>query len=176
MTSKEATVLEEIKNYYKENSNMPSIRFLQKKLNYKSSNSISQFLNSLEKEHYLIRNAQNDLVLSNPTYDNNLKTIHIVNTNKFIQIFLLKDKKYVGFLLKHNYFKDDNILKNDLLIIEVNKKVQENDFGLFIINNKYRIMKYNYLDGFHILTDKEQLILSKVKLIGKVIKLERNIH
>ena len=176
MTNKEAKVLEEIKSYYKENNNMPSIRYLQKKLNYKSSNSISQYLNALEKENYLVRNKENELVLTNPSYDNNLKTIEIVNTKKFINIFLLKDKKYLAYQIKHDYFKEDSIIKNDILIIEVNKKVQDNDLGLFIINNKYRIMKYNYLDGFHILTDKERLILSKVTVIGKVIKLERNIY
>lgn len=176
MTNKEAKVLEEIKSYYIENNDMPSIRYLQKKMNYKSSNSISQFLKALENENYLIRNKENNLVLSSPLYDNNLKTIKIINTKKLINIFLLKNKKYIGYQIKNDYFKEENIKKNDLLIIEVNKKVQDNDLGLFVINNKYRIMKYNYLDGFHILTDKERIILSKVKLIGKVIRLERNIN
>lgn len=175
MTEKEEQVLHIISDFYKKNKVMPSIRFIQKELDYKSSNSITQFMKSLEKQHYLIRNGQNKLVLNQITNNENYKTIKIINSNKDISILLTKDKKYIGYSIKNNYFIKDNIIKNDILIIEINKKVNNNDLGLFIIDKKYRVMKYFYKDGFHILEDNERIILNKIKLIGKVVMIERTI-
>ena len=147
------------------------------KLNYKSVNSISQYFKSLERKGYLIRNNFNKLVINgNITSNYNLKKIKIINTkNESIEISLNKRKNYIGYRINNNCFKNINILKNDILIIEINKKLNTNDLGLFIIDNKYRIMKYDYKDGFYILKDNETILLNHVKAIGKVKKLIRSI-
>ncbi len=175
MNSKEELVLQEIINYVNKNNRMPTLRYLQNKLNYKSINSITEYLKSLEKQNYLTRNKENKLILSKYNVNSNIKTIEVINSkNTFVRLILDKSEKYLAYKINHNYFIKDGIYKNDLLIIKINKKLKDNDFGLFIIDNKYRIMKYSYKDGFYILTDKEELVLNRVKIIGKVIMVEKN--
>ncbi len=178
MTEKEEKILQEIITFYNQNKLMPSIRYLQKKFGYKSTNSISQYLISLEQQKYLIRNSKNKLIINNYSndYTKGLKIIKSINSNDEINILLNKNQKYLAFKLKNNAFYKRGILKGDLLIIEKSKKINNNDLGLFIINKKYRIMQYLYQDGFYILEDNEQIILNKIKLIGKVIQIERKIQ
>ena len=176
MTEKEEQVLNIINTFYMENKLMPSIRYLQKKLDYKSSNSISQYLKSLESKGYLKRNKENKLILSIINDNNqNMKTIKIINSKETVSLLLDKKDNYIGFKIKNNYFVLDNIKKDDILIIKKTNVIKNNDLALFIINQKYRIMKYFYKDGFYILKDKEEIILNKVKLIGKVIMIERKL-
>ena len=92
--------------------------------------------------------------------------------NKYINIILNKNKKYLAYKINNNYFNNIGILKNDILVIEVNKRLKPSDLGLFIIDKKYRIMKYNYKDGFYLLSDNEEILLNKVNIIGKVIMIE----
>ena len=153
MTKKEEKILKEIINYYKDNKVMPSIRYIAKKLHYKSHNSVYQTFKSLEKKKYLIRH-NNKLILN-----------ETVKEDTFIKI--------IAFKLNNNYFIKDCLKKGDILIVKEGKSIKENELGLFIIDGKYRIMKYNYKDGFYLLSDKEQIILYKIKLIGKVIKVLR---
>lgn len=178
MTEKEEIILDIIIKYYKANRTMPSIRYLQKELCYKSTNSVYRYLLSLEKQNYLIRNTSKKLILNKDIQENykkGLKIIEIINDKRQIRLWLDKNKKYYGFIIKNNDFEKEMIKKNDLLIIEVNSKIKNNELGLFLIKGKYRIMKFFYKDGFYILNDYEELILNKVKYIGKVIILKRNI-
>lgn len=175
MTEKEEKVLKEIQKFYKENKLMPTIRYLKERLKYKSNYSIQLYLKKLEQENYLIRNNNklilNELINNNP----NAKTIKIINTKEEISIILNKRKKYLAYKIKSNDFQEDMIKKGDIVIIECKKKINNNDLGLFIIDHEYQIMKYFYKDGFHILKGKNELILNKIKLIGKVILVERKI-
>ena len=175
MNEKEELVLKVITEYVKENTRIPTMRYIQKKLNYKSVNSIERIIKVLEDNNYLIRNKENKLILSKYSgIYNGLKIIKVINeNNKYIHMILNKRNKYIAYKIKNNYFKDLGIFKNDLLIIRKDKNINNNDLGLFIIDNKYRIMKYNYQDGFYILCDYEELLLNKVKLIGKVIMVEK---
>lgn len=178
MNQKEEEILREIINYVKENQIMPTRRFLQKKFKFKSVNSITRYIKSLEKNNYLIRNNEGKLILNNASlfYQDNLKTIKIINlANQRVQLFLDKRKNYLAYRISNNNFCDKGISRGDILIVEINKKPQNNDLGLFIINNKYRIMRYKYKDGFYCLKDKEELVLNKVKLIGKVIIVEKKL-
>lgn len=177
MTNKEEEILKIITNYLKKNKVMPTFRFIQKKLNYKSVNSIYQYLKKLEKNGYLIRNDNGNLILNNNTlYNNKLRKIRIINLkNKYLEMALNKKNNYLAFKIPHNYFNKMNILKNDILIIQENKKLKNNDLGLFIIDNKPRIMLYHYKDGFYLLKDRELIILNKVQILGKVIILHRKI-
>ena len=92
-----------------------------------------------------------------------------------MKLVLDKNEKYVAFKIHNDYFNNIGIFRNDLLIIKNSKKIKNNDLGLFIVDNKYRIMKYNYKDGFYSLKDKEELLLNKVKIIGKVIMVEKKL-
>ena len=178
MTNKEEILLKEIKKYFNKNKTMPTIRYLQKKLVYKSTNSIFRLLGKLKDKGYLTKNENNKLIINNSllNYNNNLKKIKIINRkNSYVNIILNYKNDYLAYQINNNYFKKDGIIKNDILVIQINKKISNNEIGLFIINNKYRIMKYNYLDGFYILKDKEEIILNKIKVIGKVILIERKI-
>ena len=178
MNKKEEKILSEIVKYVKENYTMPTRRYLQEKLGFKSVNSITQYIKSLEEKNYLIRNSKNKLILDNSAifYKKQLKTIRIINkSNAYIKIILDKNSDYVAYEINNNFFKNINILKKDILIIQNKKNLKPGDIGLFIIENKYRIMKYNYKDGFYILRDKEELILSKIETIGKVIMIERKL-
>ena len=154
---------------------MPTIKYLQKKLKYKSDNSIRQFIKSLEKKNYLNRTENNKLYINNIESPYNLKNIKIINTNKEINIYIKSNKQYIAYELNNNYFEKYHILKGDVLVIEKTKKIQNNELGLFIINKKYRIMKYFYQDGFYILKDNKEVILYKINLIGKVIEIKRKI-
>ena len=177
MTEKEKLIFNEIIKYYQKNNTMPSMYYLKEKLNYKSINSIYQFFKSLEKKELLKRNMHNKLIPKNiDTLKNNIDIIDIVNSKEKINLILNDNKKYLGYKLKNNIFeKECHLIKNDILIIEVNKKLKNNDLGLFIIDNKYRVMKYKYQDGFYLLKDSEELFLYKVNIIGKVIMTIRKI-
>ena len=177
MKEKEELILQEIINYYKDNRIMPTRRLLQKKLNFKSVNSITQYLKSLEKQNYLKRNNDNKLVLNNYSELNkNLKTIKIINmNNKYVNITIDKHKRYLAYKIHNNYFNNQGILRNDVLIVEEKKELKSGELGLFIIDNKYRIMKYEYHDGFYLLSDNEELLLNRVKILGKVIMIERKL-
>ena len=178
MNQKEEAILKEIINYVTVNKTMPTRRYLQKKLNFKSVNSITEYMKSLENENYLIRNKDNKLILNNYSffYQSGLKSIKVLNRSKEkIQLFLNKGKKYFAYKMPNNTFYNRGIHTGDILIIEINKKLQNNDLGLFIIDSKYRIMTYNYKDGFYYLKDNDELILNKVKILGKVIIVEKKL-
>jgi len=178
MNEKEERVLKEIIVYIKNNNIMPTRRYLQKKLNYKSINSITRYINSLEKQNYLVRNEDGKLTLSKYylNYQNNFKSINIINEkNTVINLIMDKKKKYLAYKINNNYFNDAGIIKKDVLIIEEKSELKTNDIGLFIIDKKYRIMKYDYKDGFYVLRDNEEILLNRVKILGKVIMVERKL-
>ena len=175
MTEKEEVVYQKIIKYYKENKRIPTIRELLRELNYKSTNTIYQYMKKLESKGYLKRNKNNKLVINEEIDLSNNETINItvINTKEILALNLNKEKKYIGYKIKHDYFNKQYIKKNDYLIIERTNKLITNDLGLFVINKKYRIMEYEYKDGFYILKGKEKEILNKVKIIGKVISVYR---
>ena len=150
------------------------MKYLQEKFHYKSRNAIYKHLKILEHEGYLTK-VNNKFILNKNSFliDNGIIIIKIINNNKKLFLYLDKKREYLGFMLENNYFKKNNLIKGDVLIVEKNKKLKNNDLGLFIIDNTYRIMTYRFQDGFYILEDNEQIILNKVNIIGKVIMVER---
>ena len=156
---------------------MPSLRYLQNLLNYKSHNSILQFIKSLEKKNYLIR-KNNKLILNNnyEYFNTGLKILKIINDRNEIKIILNSKNDYLAFKVKNNKLNKFNILKDDILIIMRKKKIKNKELGLFLINNNYEIYKYVYLDGFHILESDKILYLNKINLIGKVIQIKRDVN
>ena len=165
-------LLNEIQKYYKENNNMPSIRYLAIKLDYKSHNSIYKIMKELENDGYLVHNKDNKK-WSLADIKNNYIKVKAINDEDYL-IFKNNKKNYLVYKIKNNRFIDKNIVCGDYLIVEKTKKLENNTLGLFLYNNIYHIMNYNYIDGFYILDDgvnKEYLY--KVKIIGKVIGLQR---
>ena len=178
MNKQEERILEEIINYVKENHKMPTRRYLRDFFNYKSVNSITRYIKSLENQNYLIRNKNNNLILNNYSifYNQNVKQIKIINSNnEQVNIVTNKNEKYIAYKIHNNYFNKIGILRNDILIIKIKKDLKKGDLGLFKIDNTYRVMKYDYKDGFYILEDNEQILLSKVKVIGKIVIIERKL-
>ena len=176
MNKKEEEILNEIINYYKKNMSIPSIRYLQKLFNYKSTNSIYKYINSLIQKGYLTKNDNRKLLINNCTIymDKSLRKIKIINQdNKYIHLFLEKTDNYIAYYVNNKNLVNYGINKGDILIIKRVSKINDNEIGLFLIDNKYRVMKYKYKDGFYILMDKEEIVLYKINLIGKVIMLER---
>ncbi len=165
-------VLKIIKNFYKENGYMPSIRFIQEKLKYKSTSFVYRIMMKLAEEGYLIHHKDTKKwMIANPT-DEYIK-VKALNEDDYLMIKQNK-KNYIVYKIKNNRFIDKNIIKDDYLIVEKTNKLDNNTLGLFIYNNSYHIMNYNYIDGFYILDDgvnKEYLY--KVQIIGKVIGLQR---
>lgn len=178
MNKKEEELLQEIVNYVNENNYMPTRRYLQIKLGYKSVNSITYYINKLIKQNYLKKNTDGKIVIdkSGINYQKELKTIRVINTrDTYIRLFLNKSYKYVAYKIHNEYFNNIGILRNDILIVQKNRKLYVDDIALFIIDKKYRVMKYNYKDGFYLLTDNEEILLNRVKIIGKVIGIERKL-
>ena len=178
MNKKEEDILNEIISYFKKNMSMPSIRYLQKKFNYQSTNTIFKYLKSLEQKGYLYKNENNKLIISYCSFNHekSLKRIKVINrNNKYINIYLEKVNNYLAYQVNNNKLDYLGIIKDDIIILQVKSKMQNGDIGLFIIDNRYKIMRYYYKEGFYVLSDIEEIILNKVKLIGKVILIERKI-
>lgn len=177
MNKKTKEILNVIIDYYNNNKTMPSIRYLMRIVNIKSTSTIHYHLNKLEKNGYLKRNRFNNRILSeNYEYlKNGLKIIEVINAHDKIKIIIDDNKDYVAFKVKDNLLKEEGIIKEDILIIEKTNKLKNNDIGLFIINNKYYVMKYFYQDGFYILESDIKRFYNKIKIIGKVVYLERKI-
>ena len=174
MTNKEQEVLKQIEKYYNENGYMPSIRYIQKINNYKSPNSIYKIFKSLQNKGYLTNdNHKKKLIIINSFFKEKIKCIKVINTNEVLYLNLIDNKDYLAFKIKKNHFNHLFIKKDDYLIIEKKNKLTNGDLGLFYFNDYYRVMIYQYQDGFYILNDNTQEVLYKVKIIGKIIEIYR---
>lgn len=170
LNEKELYIYETIYNFINKNSYSPTIRELCKLTNYKSTKTIYRYLNKLKENNYidLKKHKKRCIIINNFIQEK----VIVINTKEKINININSDN--VVFQIKNNYFKDYYIKKNDYLIINTKKKIKNNDLGLFLINNKYRVMKYSFYDGYYILEDNEKEILSRINLIGVVENIYRN--
>lgn len=165
-------LLNEIQKYYRRCGFMPSIRYLALKLDYKSHNSIYKMMKELEKDGYLIH-SKDGKKWSLADINNNYIKVKVLNDNEYL-IIKENKKNYLVYKIKNNCFKNKNIISGDYLIVEKTKTLENNSLGLFVYNDNYHIMNYNYIDGFYVLDDGvNREYLSKVNIIGKVIGLQR---
>ena len=170
LNDKELIVYETIYDFINKNDYSPTIRELCKILNYKSTKTIYNYLNKLKEKNFIsFNNKRKRTIIINANINNK---VTVINTKKIIEINVNSD--YLIYQIKNNYFEKHFIKRNDYLIINIKKKIKNNDLGLFIINNEYRIMKYNYLDGYYILEDNTKEVLNKINLIGIVEGVYRN--
>lgn len=170
LSEKEERVLITIEKYIKKNNYSPTIRELCNLLNYKSTKTIYRYIKKLQEKNYLNyeKNKKRSIIVNNLI---NHK-LFIINTKKSININF--NQHTIIYQIKNDFFQEYSIKKGDYLMINTKRKIKNNELGLFIINKKYRIMKYNYLDGYFILQDSEQEILNKVNLVGTVIGIYRD--
>lgn len=169
LNDKEKRVLEAINEYIKEHEYSPTIRDLCQILGYKSTKTIWTYLHKLQ-EKKLINYKHNKK--RNITLNKINSPLIAINTSEKLTLL---NKECVIYHVKSNVLKEFNILKNEYLIVDTSKRPKNNQLGLFIINNEYRIMKFNYKDGYYILNDNETEILHKVNIIGKVVGLYKTI-
>ena len=165
-------VLSVIIDYYKKTNFMPSVREVQNIMNYKNHNTIYKAFLQLERDGILIHNKEKrKWCLTN--LDNEYLKLKVLNEDSYITLPNDNDN-YAVYKLDSNNFREENLLKNDYLIIKKTKYLKNYDLGLFFYNNNYHVMNYIYLDGFYMLSDnKNKEVLNKVKIIGKVIGLQR---
>lgn len=165
-------VLNIIYDYYKKNGFMPSIRELQVIMNYKCHNSIYKILKQLEEDGILIHN-KDKRKWSLVDIKNETLKLKVLNEDSYITI-TNDNNNYAVYKLDNNNLQKNDLLKNDYLIIKKTKNLNNYDLGLFFYNNNYHVMNYIYLDGFYMLSDNQNKeVLNKVKIIGKVIGLQR---
>ena len=169
LNDKELIVYKTICNFINEKNYCPTIRELCCILNYKSTKTVYNYIKKLKEKNYInyYPNKKRAIV----TNDNIEKQFTIINTQKKIHINI--NNKYVIYQIKNNFFENYFIKKNDYLIINIEKKIKNNDLGLFLINNEYKIMKYNFIDGYYVLEDNNKEILNRINLIGIVESIYR---
>ena len=165
-------VLNVIYDYYKDTNFMPSIREVKEIMHCNNHNNIYKIFRRLEEDGILIHNRNKRKWCLAKTKDETIK-VPVINEESYIYVDNNKDN-YAVYKMDNNNLRNDNIMKNDYLIIKRTKELKNYDIGLFKYNNEYHIMKYILLDGFYMLSDnKRKEVLSKVKIIGKVIGLQR---
>ena len=165
-------VLNVIYNYYKETNFMPSVREVQDIIQCKYHNSIYKTFRSLEEDGVLIHNKDKRKWCLAISKEETIK-VKVINEESYIYIDNNKDN-YTVYKMDNNYFKNNNILKDDYLIIKRTNELNNYDIGLFKYNNDYHIMTYLFLDGFYMLSNgNTKEVLNKVKIIGKVVGLQR---
>ena len=168
LTEKEKKFYETIYKFINDNGYSPTIRELCKLLNYKSTKTIYNYLKVLKNKNYInYQKKKKRSIVINKEIN---KRANVFN-NKFTNLNL--NESNILFQIKNNYYNNYFIKKDDYLIINTKKKIKNNDLGLFLINSKYRIMKYNYYDGYYILEDNTKEILYKINLICVVEKIYR---
>lgn len=170
LNDKELLIYKTIYTFINKNNYSPSIRELCKLLDIKSTKTIYNYLKKLKEKNliYYDHNKKRTIII-NKNINNK---VNVINTKKIIEINI--NSNHLIYQIKNNYFENYNIKKNDYLIINIEKKIKNNDLGLFIINNEYRVMKYTYIDSYYILEDKTKEILNRINLVGIVEAIYRN--
>lgn len=170
LNNREITIYNEIYNFISKNNYSPTIRELCKILNIKSTKTIYLYLKKLnDKKMITYQPNKKRSIIINKSFNNKLV---VINTNTEMKINI--NSNHLIYQIKTNNFEKCHLKKNDYLIINIKKKIKNNDLGLFLINNEYRIMKYNYIDSYYILEDNEKEILNSINLIGTVEAIYRN--
>ena len=165
-------VLNVIYDYFRKTGFMPSIREIQGIMKYKCHNSVYKAFKQLEKEGYLIHDKKKRK-WSLVDINKEILKIKVLNEDSYITLQNDNDK-YTVYKLDNNNLRNNDLLKNDYLIIKKTKYLKNYDLGLFFYNNNYHVMNYIYLDGFYMLSENSNKeVLNKVKIIGKVIGLQR---
>ena len=144
-------VLNVIYDYFRKTGFMPSIREIQGIMKYKCHNSVYKAFKQLEEEGYLIHDKEKRK-WSLVDINKEILKIKVLNEDSYITLQNDNDK-YTVYKLDNNNLRNNDLLKNDYLIIKKTKYLKNYDLGLFFYNNNYHVMNYIYLDGFYMLSD-----------------------
>ena len=101
-----------------------------------------------------------------------------INENDYVYLYnLKKNTNYIAFRTHNNRLNNECIKCLDILIIEKDLNNLENKLVLVLINDKYRILKYQKKDSFIYLLDDYQtyFLTSFDSIIGKVCQVIRNV-
>lgn len=170
LNDKEIKIYETIKSFIKDNGYSPSIRDLCKILNIKSTKTVYNYLVKLKGKKIIDfpKSQKRSLSITNTVN----YSLLIINTKNMMTFDI--ENNHLLFQIKNNFFNEYFIKKNDYLVINVKKRIKNNDLGLFLINDEYRIMKYTYYDGYYILEDNKKEVLYQINLLGVVEKIIRD--
>ena len=181
LTKKQEKFYRTINFFIEQNKYLPTIGEIKKITNYKSYNTIHEYIKILIKKNYLTYDQSTKRIgIKNKSYSNNNSIIiPYLNNDNYLKIdksFLKDNSNYVCFLNDNSNLKSAGINRHDTLIIEKNLTRLNNKLVLINVNNKYKILKYIKKDGFHHLyNDKENIVIENIDfIIGKVIMLIRS--
>lgn len=197
LNDKEKLVLEYIKNYIKKNSYPPSIRDIRNGTGYKSTSTVSNYLDKLERKGYIQRRDSKTRaieIVDKNFYKNNINLVPLVgqvsagspilateniedyyplpsNIKYSDDVFMLK--------IKGDSMINKGILNNDLVIVRKQKTSNNGEIVIALIEDEATCKTFYKEDG-HIRLQPENdiyepIIIKDVSIIGKVIGLYRNI-
>ena len=198
LTKKQELVYGFIRKYIKQNKKSPTMEEVQIFLDVKSINSISQYLEALEKGGYLSRRRHDkrniDLleVKNNDGKENkfiqipvvasvgcdNLSTFAEENADEFLQVesSLVKKSKMVAVRAVGNSMNDAGIENGDYVLIDQNAEIQNGDKVVAIVGGMATLKRFEKKEKFAVLwpesKDKQYkpiIINQDFKLAGKVI-------
>lgn len=180
LTKKQEEFFQIIVHYYQDKFLYPSLNDLKKLTNYKSYNTIYKYLNILETKGYIIYNKEEKKIsyIKYSFYNNKILQIPIINENDYVYLYnLKKNTNCIAFRTHNNRLNNECIKCLDILIIEKDLNNLENKLVLVLINDKYRILKYQKKDSFIYLLDDYQtyFLTSFDSIIGKVCQVIRNV-
>lgn len=197
LNDKEKLVLEYIKNYIKKNSYPPSIRDIRNGTGYKSTSTVSNYLDKLERKGYIQRRDSKTRaieIVDKNFYKNNINLVPLIgqvsagspilateniedyyplpsNIKYSDDVFMLK--------IKGDSMINKGILNNDLVIVRKQKTSNNGEIVIALIEDEATCKTFYKEDG-HIRLQPENdsyepIIIKDVSIIGKVIGLYRNI-
>lgn len=180
LTKKQEEFFQIIVHYYQDKFLYPSLNDLKKLTNYKSYNTIYKYLNILETKGYIIYNKEEKKIsyIKYSFYNNKILQIPIINENDYVYLYnLKKNTNCIAFRTHNNRLNNECIKCLDILIIEKDLNNLENKLVLVLINDKYRILKYQKKDSFIYLLDDYQtyFLTSFDSIIGKVCQVIRSV-
>lgn len=170
LTKKQDEILDCIKEFIADHGFPPTVREICRIKNLSSPSTVQMHLNSLVDKGYIkkdkIKNRTIELLVENEYINkkNSIIKVPFINNDKteFINIpssIISKNEELFAYLVKNDNLIECNIFKNDIVIIEKTKKINNNDIVAFIDGSKIYLNKYEKNDN----------------VIGKVIGLYRKI-
>lgn len=197
LNEKEQKVLTFIKSYIQKNSYPPSIRDIRTGTGYKSTSTVSSYLDKLERKGYIVRKDSKTRaieVTEKNFYKNDVNLVPLIGTVS-AGIPILAEENIEEFYplpinipysenifmlrIKGDSMTDKSILNNDLVIVKKQNVCSNGEVVIALIEDEATCKTF-YKENGHIrlqpANDKyEPIIVDDVSILGKVIGLYRTI-
>ena len=181
LSEKQKDFYNTINLFIQKNKYLPTIGEVKKILNYKSYNTIYQYITLLTKKNYLKYDKETKRIsIKDSSYLNdNICIIPYINIDSHIKIdstLLDINNNYFAFIINNNNLNSFYIKYKDTIILTKNLDRLNNKLVLVHNDNKYQVYKYEKRNGFHhLFNDKENIVLENtLSILGKVVLLIRN--